>query len=292
MTMEEPKEGATIQHRRDRVTYDKWKKKNSTTRITSLSSMDNDLMKKYREYELAKDMWSALATKFGGTSIAKLQPLTIKFDTYKKKPEHTMRVHVRHLSNMISQLRDASHVLTNEQQVQAIIRLFPQNWEHMKIHLTHNEGIKNLEDATRHLELEENSLNGSKTSTNVYMIGSNSYGGKGFKRKFQGGSQRKSNNDKAQGKKRKLYKHRKEKHPARKKNMAKVKCYNCGNKGHFACNCSELNKVNYLFAQVSSINVSGSVFLIESHPLWTVDSAATDHITKDMSAFMEFQRIS
>ncbi|XP_031284645.1 probable transcription factor At1g11510 [Pistacia vera] len=54
--MEEPEEGVTAQHRRDRAAYDIWKKKNSTARITLLSSMDNDLMKKYRDYELAKDI--------------------------------------------------------------------------------------------------------------------------------------------------------------------------------------------------------------------------------------------
>ncbi|XP_031259002.1 chloroplast envelope quinone oxidoreductase homolog [Pistacia vera] len=63
--MEEPEEGATTQHRRDRATYDMWKKKNSTACITLLSSMDNDPMTKYREYELAKDIWSTHATKFG-----------------------------------------------------------------------------------------------------------------------------------------------------------------------------------------------------------------------------------
>ena len=47
-----------------------------------------------------------------------------------------------------------------------------------------------------------------------------------------------------------FFKHGKGKHPARKRNMAKVKCYNCGNKGHFARDCSEPKKVNYLFAQV------------------------------------------
>ncbi|XP_031252128.1 uncharacterized protein LOC116110025 [Pistacia vera] len=174
-TIEEPEEGVTAQHRRDRAAYDIWKKKNSTARITLLSSMDNDLMKKYWDYKLAKDMWSTFATKFGGMSITKLRSLTIKFDTYKKKPEHNMRVHLRHLSNMISELIDAGHVLTDEQQVQAVIRSLPQNWEHMKIHLTHNEGIINLEDVICHLELEEDRLNASKANTDVYMAGSSSH---------------------------------------------------------------------------------------------------------------------
>ena len=44
----------------------------------------------------------------------------------------------------------------------------------MKMHLTHNENIKPLEDDMRHLELEE----ANKTSVDVYMAGFNSHSGK------------------------------------------------------------------------------------------------------------------
>ena len=44
----------------------------------------------------------------------------------------------------------------------------------MKMHLTHNENIKTLEDAMRHLELEEDRLIASMTSANAYMVGSRS----------------------------------------------------------------------------------------------------------------------
>ena len=39
----------------------------------------------------------------------------------------------------------------------------------MKIHLTHNESIKTLEDAMRHLKLVEDLLMVNKTNTDVYM---------------------------------------------------------------------------------------------------------------------------
>ena len=85
-----------------------------------------------------------------------------------------MKKHLRQMSNMISKLKDAGHTLTNEQQVQVVIRSLPQNWEHMKMHLTHNENIKTLEDAMRHLELEKDRLMASKTSDDAYMAGSSS----------------------------------------------------------------------------------------------------------------------
>jgi len=36
---------------------------------------------------------------------------------------------------MISELRAAGHELTDEQQVQAVIRSLPKSWEHMRVNL-------------------------------------------------------------------------------------------------------------------------------------------------------------
>jgi uncharacterized protein YjiS (DUF1127 family) len=36
-----------------------------------------------------------------------------------------MRQHLREMSNMISELKDAGHILIDEQQVQAVIRSLP-----------------------------------------------------------------------------------------------------------------------------------------------------------------------
>ena len=116
-------------HRRNREAYEAWKKKNSTSIITLLSSMDDDIMREFRKYEITKDMCSALSERFGGMSLTKLRSLTIKFDTYKKHLEQNMKKHLRNMSNMISELKDESHTLTNEQKVHAVICLLPNNWE-------------------------------------------------------------------------------------------------------------------------------------------------------------------
>jgi hypothetical protein len=91
---------------------------------------------------------------------------------------------------MISELKDVGHILTDEQQVQAMIRSLSYIWEHMKVNLTHNEGIKTLNDAVRHLELEEDRIKASKpqeTETTVHLAGSSSHGGQGQKRKSNDG---------------------------------------------------------------------------------------------------------
>jgi gag-polypeptide of LTR copia-type len=87
--------------------------------------MKNDVMREFRQYEVAKETWLILKQKFGETFVIKLRQLTIKFDTYKKCPNQSMRQHLREMSNMISELKDADHILTNEQQVQTVIRSLP-----------------------------------------------------------------------------------------------------------------------------------------------------------------------
>ena len=186
MSLTKPEDGITAQHRRN---YQAWKKENSIARITLLSSMYDDIMREFCKCQITKDMWSTLSERFGGTSLTKLRSLTIKFETYKKRPKHNMKKHLRNMSNMISESKDAGHTLTDEQQVQAMIRSLPNNWENMKMHLTHNESIKTLEDAMRLLELEEYRLMASKANADIYMASSSSQIGKWRKRKYQGGHQ-------------------------------------------------------------------------------------------------------
>ena len=78
-----------------------------------------------------------------------------------------MKKHLTNMSNMICELKDACHTLIDEQQVQAVICSLPNNWENMKMHLTHNESIKTLEDVMSHLELEEDRLMASKANSDI-----------------------------------------------------------------------------------------------------------------------------
>ena len=174
--MEEPEAGETAQHKRDRDAYDAWKKKNSKARIILLSAMTDDIAKEFKVYGKAMDLWSALKERFGGVSLTKLRSLTIKFDTYKKRQDHTMKRHLREMSNMINELDEAGHKLTEEQKIQAVIRSLPTGWEQMKLHLTHAVNVKTFRDAVRHLELEEDRQSSVKMNTEVHASSSNPVG--------------------------------------------------------------------------------------------------------------------
>ena len=77
--------------------------------------MENDIMHEFRKYELTNEMWNALKEQFGMALIANVRQLTIKFETYKKRSNHNMRQHLREITNMINELKDANVNLINEQ---------------------------------------------------------------------------------------------------------------------------------------------------------------------------------
>ena len=77
------------------------------------------------------------------------------------------------MSNMVKELKSAGHTLTDEQQVQVVIRSLSNSWEHMKIHMTHNENINTFDDIARHLKLEEERLEavGVSSEANAMAFG-------------------------------------------------------------------------------------------------------------------------
>ncbi|OMO94612.1 hypothetical protein CCACVL1_05905 [Corchorus capsularis] len=163
--MAEPEEGNTAQHRCDLAAYQEWRKKDRCARFTMLSSMHNDLIGEFEQYQTAHEMWQALRNKYGVTTLSKLRKLNLKFNTYKKKPNHSMKQHLRTMSTLIRELSAAGVALTNEQQVQAVISSLPDSWEHMKANMTHNESVRTFEDIARHLELEDERLKAAKPAT-------------------------------------------------------------------------------------------------------------------------------
>ena len=90
-----------------------------------------------------------------------------------------MRQYLMVMSNMISELRVAGYVITDEQQVQAVIFFLPSNWEYMHVNLTYDDNIKTFDDVAFHVELEENLLFVGKPVYEAFMIENKSRGAQG-----------------------------------------------------------------------------------------------------------------
>ena len=249
--------------------------------------MQDDLLIEYEVYQTAHEMWEALKEKYGGLLATKLRELVMKFGNYKMRLNHTMKQHLREMKRMIRELKIFGHVLTNEQQVETVIKSLPKSWDHMVVNMTHNESVKTFDDIVRHLELEVGRLVVARPNEQAYVVESSSRKTSGFKRHRNFFRKNKKSDDAS--KKGKIGARKKFK--CVKKDKSKLKCYDCGNKGHFARECIESKRIRSC-SNNSCAYVSSYVMLTESIPLWTIDSAATDHIARDQGAYIEFRRIS
>ena len=133
-------------------------------------------MMSFERHRSTQAVWDAVKVQYGGTSTTKLRQLTLKFDGYKKRQNQTMRQHLTVMSNMISELRAAGHDMTDEQQVQAVIRSLPSSWEHIRVNLTHNDNIKTFDDVARHVELEKDHFLVEKPIQEAFMTENKSRG--------------------------------------------------------------------------------------------------------------------
>lgn len=148
--------------------------------------------------------------------------------------------------------------------------------------MIHNQNIVTFDDIPRHLELEDEQLEASKTTEEAFVtesskvVASSSQKEKGSypngKKKFKN----KANCGKCQFKK-----HLKNK---------QIKGFNYKKKGHFAWECTELKKVRPI-PFVSNLFVSSCIFLVEFNPLWILDSGATHHVINVQEAFADFRQV-
>ena len=124
----------------------------------------------FESHRSTQAVWDAVKVQYGGTSTTRLHQLTLKFDGYKKRQNHTMRQHFTVMSNMISELRAVGHEMIDEQQIQTVILSLPSSWEHMRVNLTHNDNIKTFDDVAHNIELKQDRLLTEKPVQEAFMI--------------------------------------------------------------------------------------------------------------------------
>jgi len=148
--------------------------------------------------------------------------------------------------------------MTDEQQVQTIIRSFLSNWEHMRVNLTHNDNIKTFDDVAHHVELKEDRLHAEKLVNEAFISETKMHGAYGSKYKKGNGKGPKYGKigikASTNGHKRK----RGKRGDKKKKNM---NCFNCGKPSHFVCDYIE-PRVMFNHNHPSNLYISSCLMLV------------------------------
>ncbi|KAH9618858.1 hypothetical protein KSS87_009464, partial [Heliosperma pusillum] len=263
-----------------------WFRKDRSARFTMLFCMHNDLIGEFETCPTAKDMWDKLKVTFGQTSATRLRALNLKWMDYTINPKHNVTEHLRTMSAMIRDLKAAGRDVPDEEQIVNVLRSLPSNteeWKNFKLLMAHSENVKTFAELAKHVEMEverQKALSPSTPAVALAVQGT-SKNNKGKKPKGRrpnqtpgprGGVQKQH---KAKGRK--------------ETNVARVKCYNCGKKGHFARDCSEPKKVPFLIHS-HELFVCSHALVANSLPNWIVDSGASKHIVRDRDGFVDFHR--
>jgi hypothetical protein len=185
-----------------------------------------------------------------------------------------MKQHLRVMSSMIRELKAAENHLTDEQQVQAVIRSLPSSWDAMSQNLMHNENIKTFKDVSHHLELEAERLEAAKPNSSAYLAESCS------RRAFRA---KRKNNDKHGAArpvpKKERTNNRKRGKCTGRKDKSKMVCFNCRKEGHFAREYTKQKKALSDFSRY--VYVTSHVMVAHSYPMWIVDSVAIENVARD-----------
>lgn len=62
------------------------------------------------------------------------------------------------MKKLITELKIAGHVISDDQQIQTVFRSLPYSWEHMKVNLIHNKSNITFDVVSRYFELEDDAL--------------------------------------------------------------------------------------------------------------------------------------
>jgi len=144
---------------------------------------------------------------------------------------------------VVRDLKAAGQNILEDEQALNVIRALPDTelwWNFLQV-MAHNENIKTFDAISKHLQMEDEHKSLALPNVALVAKGSKPKG----KRPFRGKQAKKGQRSLQNSRPRKGITKKQKAKGNRDKNIARVKSYSCGRKGHYAQACLEPSKVPF-----------------------------------------------
>ena len=264
--------------------YNKWMESDEIARIYMMASMPKNLQMQHEAYKTSAEIMENLEDMFGGQEDLARQNAITKLMTCRMQEGTPVKNHVLTMMGYFAEASDCGAELDYNTQISMLFESLPKTFAGFRA--AYNLSGKNL-DLTRmmkELRAYEAALGMSVKAEAHLAIASSSRKIQKKRRK-----QPKKSAPKLTGQAPHKSKDTKRKRPVK---LDKIKCFECGEKGHMRRDCKK-------FLDRKEANKDGKellyleVCLVEdSDDTWVIDSGATNHVCFSMQGLEETRSLA
>ena len=272
----------------------KFDRDNKFVRGHLLNLMKNNVFDLYVKIKSAKTMWEALEKKYGADDAGKKKYVTGNWLNFKMVDSKPIMDQVHVYENLVTEILAEGMKMCEILQANVLIEKLPDSWSDYRNHLKHKKRDLTLEELVSHMKIEE-----ANRLKDVSIKPKNELASKANLVESNSDSDRKTGDNRAKGGKSEKKGNLPAKGKIEKKNS--VKCWSCGNVGHFAsqyknkkkkgstggnknqAHLAEKGDDDVIAAVVSEVN------LVENNSEWIVDTGASKHFCANKDLFVSME---
>ena len=268
----------------------KFKETNTAFVGLVLSALSNKLFDVYMHITDAKELWEALNAKFGVADAGSELYIMESFHDFRMANNRSVVEQAHEIQCIAKELEHAKCALPDKFVAGCIIAKLPSSWRNFATTLKHKRQEISVENLIASLDVEEKARakdtaeRGGEGQSSANMVQKNHHHGKS-KAKSKPSYNMPTKTTSFKKKKKML-------------NKSELKCYTCGELGHFSVDCPDrADKKGKAPKHVNVVTASNTdgygnlpiVLSVFQSPCWWIDTGANVHVCADISMFTSYQ---